>query len=79
MAKSEKDWQAESDARTLADAIAISGDATRRKAAQVGAKRIIKDEQKYAAEQQKRTNALKAVAKNTYSKEFSKEHGRKKK
>ena len=76
--KSDKEWQAEMDARTLADAISISGDPTRRKAAQGGAKRIIKDEQKHAKEQQKRTVALKEVAKNTYSKEFKKAHGGKK-
>ena len=77
--KTDKQWQAEMDARTLADAISISGDAPRRQAARSGAKRIIKDEEKNAKEQQKRTDSLKAVAKNSYSKEFKKEHGRKKK
>ena len=76
--KSDQQWQGEMEARTLADAISISDDSTRRKAAQGGAKRILKDEQKHAKEQQKRTVALSAVAKNNYSKQFKKEHGGKK-
>ena len=79
MAKTEKDWMAEGDAHTLAEAVAIQGDPGRRTAAQGAAKGLVKDEKKRQKETQARTVAMSRVAKNTYSEEFTKKHGRKKK
>ncbi len=77
--KSEKEWRAEMDARSLADALAVTGDSARLKSAQVAAKRLVKDDQKRAKEVQKSAQSMQAVAKNSYSREFKKAHGGKKK
>lgn len=55
MIKSDKDWEAESDARTLTEAATIESDKARRRKATTAAKRMLKDEQVKAT-------ALKQVA-----------------
>lgn len=44
--KTEKQWQAESDARTLAEAERIKSESSRLKNAQTAAKRMVNDQQK---------------------------------
>ena len=48
MAKQEKDWEAESDARTLMEAEKIMGDEKRTKVAQEAAKRLHKEKESEA-------------------------------
>lgn len=64
--KSEKKWEEESDARTLADAAVIRADPERMKNVAAGAKRILKEEKERAEEQEGRSNQLKKIA-GTYS------------
>lgn len=47
--KSEEDWQAESDARTIAEAETIKSDEKRFAAAQVAAKRMLEEKQEEQA------------------------------
>lgn len=61
-AQQEESWKAESDARTLAMADAISGDPERLKRAKTAAGKLVKDEQERAEEQQVMTDALKRLA-----------------
>ena len=77
-AKTEKDWQAEADAHSLAEAMAMQSDGGRLKAAQRAAKTMIEEEQERAENGLLRTKALRKVAKGDYSEEFMKEHGGKK-
>jgi hypothetical protein len=44
--KTEKQWQAESDARTLAEAERIKSETSRFKSAQMAAKKMVSDQQK---------------------------------
>lgn len=44
MDKSEQEWEAESDARSLATAMEINGDSARLKRAQVAAKRMVEEQ-----------------------------------
>lgn len=44
--KTEKQWQAESDARTLAEAERIKSETSRLKSAQMAAKKMVSDQQK---------------------------------
>lgn len=64
MSKQEKDWQAESDARTLADAAAIKVDEKRTFAAKAAAKRLTADEQRNAKEAAARARQMKSLAAN---------------
>ena len=77
--KTEKDWQAEADAHSLAEAMAMQSDGGRLKAAQGAAKTMIEEEQDRAEKGVLRTRALRKVAKGNYSAEFMKEHGGEKK
>ena len=60
--KSEAEWQAEFDARTLADSEQIRGDAKRYAKAKKAAKGVAKDMQKVAKEQQARAAAINKIA-----------------
>lgn len=60
--KTEAEWAAEHDARSLANAEAIKTDPKRLAAAQKAAKRIVEDEAKYAKEANARTAALTKLA-----------------
>lgn len=62
MAAEEARWAAESDARTLAGAAAISADTKRLTAAQGAAKRLATDEEKNAKDAQMRADQMKKLA-----------------
>jgi hypothetical protein len=61
-APQEEAWRAESDARTLAMADAISGDPERLKRARTAAGKLVKDAEERAEEEQAMTDALKRLA-----------------
>jgi hypothetical protein len=67
-AQQEENWKAESDARTLAMADAISGDPERMKRAQKAAAGLVKDEEEREEEQRVMTDALKRLAQKRASK-----------
>ena len=60
--KSERDWRAEMDARTLADAAAIEANPDRKKKAATAAKRLVSEEEKRAKEQAAQAAAMKRLA-----------------
>jgi len=60
MSAEEKQWRAERDARTMAEAIAIRGDDGRLKAAQAAAQKMVDDKMDEAL-------SMKAVAEGTFS------------
>jgi len=62
--KSEEDWKAESDARTLVDAEAIKVDEPRMKKAQAAAKKML-DEEQARAEAMKKIAGAKMTYKNS--------------
>jgi hypothetical protein len=78
--KSEQDWKAEEDARTLARASTIMRDRDRMKAARSAASRLLEDETERAKEQEEMTAALSKLAKRgrmgDYSKQFRETHER---
>jgi len=59
-------WQAESDARTLAEATAINGNADRLNAAQAAAGRLVADQTKRAADEAAKAAAMKKIAGTRY-------------
>ncbi len=63
--KEQREWQAENDARTLANAMAIHKDGARLKKAKAGAGRVLKKEKDRLKEQKEEMDNLKEVAKNT--------------
>ncbi len=62
MAKQEAEWQAETDAPSLAQAMAVHKDKTRLKAAKAGAKRLLKFTKERLDEMKDDLAGLKAVA-----------------
>jgi hypothetical protein len=60
--KQERDWKAESDARTLAMADAIGKDPERLKKAQDAAGKMVKDAKEQAEEQEEMTQELERLA-----------------
>jgi len=62
VSEQERDWKAESDARTLAMADAIGKDPERFKKAQTAAGRLVKDAKEYAEEQEEMTKALERLS-----------------
>jgi hypothetical protein len=66
--KQERDWKAESDARTLAMAEAINKDPERLKMAQGAAGRLVKDAKEQQEEQEEMTKALERLSQRRASK-----------
>lgn len=62
MSKEDKEWQAEMDARTLANADAIQSDDKRSKEAAKAAKRLAADEKKAAKEANERAKSMEKLA-----------------
>lgn len=62
MSKTEKQWEAESDARVLAEAEIVKKDEKRLSAARKAAKHLIEDEKKRAEEREDMVRALQDIS-----------------
>lgn len=62
VSKSDKQWQADQDARSIAEAAAVQTDPARLKAAQAAAKRLATEEKQRAAEATARSKAMAKLA-----------------